>query len=412
MQKFTAALAAAGVSIAAAFAMPASGEARWHPHPSWPRPEWPVPPLQPAPPADPAPPSSDPAPPPSSDPTPPPSSDPTPPPSSDPAPPPSSDPTPPPADPTPAPAADTLGRPYSDASPFNTPIPSDVRVLDNSSTIVANSYLGTTPSPMRVSASPSVDYSHPIFYAKSGDPSYTIRCNSGGITGMVIQIPAGARPTTSSDGHMAIVQPDGWEYDLWQAQTPSAGTVRCNIGYRQRYDGLGIVTADMKRQDPSLGGGTASYFGEAAGLIRANEIQAGVIPHALFLVIKSGSSGSVYPAYKADATGNQNGPPMGQRFRLNMSDAAIDASCAPGWEKTVAKAMAHYGLYFGDTGGSGFSPMMESALTYTAVGQSNPWDAVAAQYGIKQDPSYGYVFRWSGCIDYGAAMQAIAPPAA
>jgi hypothetical protein len=410
MHKFTAAVAAAGVSIAAAFAMPATGEARWrpNPHPTWPRPDWPVPPLEPAPPADPAPPSSDPAPP-SSDPAPP-SSDPAPP-SSDPAPP-SSDPAPPPADPTPPPAADTLGRPYSDASPFNTPIPSDVQVLPNSSTIVANSYLGTAPSPMRVSASPSVDYSHPIFHATSGDPSYTIRCNSGGITGMVIQIPAGARPTTSSDGHMAIVQPDGWEYDLWQAQTPSAGTVRCNIGYRQRYDGLGIVTADMKRSDSSLGGGTASYFGEAAGLIRANEIQAGVIPHALFLVIKSGSSGSVYPAYKADATGNQNGPPMGQRFRLNMSDAAIDASCAPGWEKTVAKAMAHYGLYFGDTGGSGFSPMMESALTYTAVGQPNPWDAVAAQYGIKQDPSYGYVFRWSGCIDYRASMQAIAPPAA
>ena len=388
MRKFAAAVAAVGASVAAAFAMPASGEARWRPDlrphlfPSWPRPDWPVPPSQPAPPAEPAP-----APPTS--------------------PPPAA---PPPSDPV-SPAADTLGRPYSDASPFNTAIPDNVRVLENSSTIVANSYLDATPSPMRVSASPSVDYSHPIYVAHGGDASYTIRCNSGGISGKIIQIPAGARPTTSSDGHMAIVQPDGWEYDLWQAQTPSAGTVRCNIGYRQRYDGPGIVTADMKRQDASLGGGTASYFGEAAGLIRANEIQAGVIPHALFLVIKSGSSGSVYPAYKADATGNQNGPPMGQRFRLSMTDSAIDASCAPGWEKTVAKAMAHYGLYFGDTGGSGFSPMMESQLTYTAVGQSNPWDAVAAQHGIRQDPTYGYVFRWSGCIDYRAAMQAIAPPA-
>jgi hypothetical protein len=102
---------------------------------------------------------------------------------------------------------------------------------------------------------------------------------------------------------------------------------------------------------------------------------------------------------------------MGQRFRLNMSDAAIDATCAPGWEKTVAKAMAHYGLYFGDTGGDGFSPMMESPLTYTAVGQANPWDSVAAQYGIRGDSTYGYMFRWSGCINYRAAMQAIAPPA-
>jgi hypothetical protein len=305
----------------------------------------------------------------------------------------------------------TLGRPYGDSSPFNTPIPADVQVLPNSSAIVANSGLGTTPTPMRVGGSPNVDYSHPIYQAHSGDPSYTIRCGSGGVNGKVIQIPSGARPTGSSDGHMAVVQPDGWEYDFWQASAPSDGTVRCNIAYRQRYDGLGIVTTELKRRDASIGGGTAAHFGEAAGLIRANEIQAGVIPHALFVVIRGGSSGVVYPAYKPSGARNGDRPAMGQRFRLNMSDAAIDASCAPGWEKTVAKAMAHYGLYFGDTGGDGFGPMMESALTYTAVGQANPWDSVAAQYGIRQNSTYGYMFRWSGCIDYRAGMQAIAPPA-
>jgi hypothetical protein len=312
---------------------------------------------------------------------------------------------------TSAPSSSTLDRPYSDKSPFNTPIPDNVQVLPNSAAIVDNSGLGTTPSPMRIPASPSVDYSHPIYHAKSGDPSYTIQCRSGGVNGRVIQIPNGARPTGSSDGHMAVVQTDGWEYDFWQATAPSGGTVRCNIAYRQRYDGLGIVTTDMKRRDSSLGGGTAAYFGEAAGLIRASEIQAGVIPHALFLVIRSGSSGTVYPAYKPSVTSNSNGPMMGQRYRLNMSDSAIEASCAPAWEKTVAKAMAHYGLYFGDTGGDGFGLMMESPLTYTAVGQPNPWDSIAGQYGIRRDATYGYMFRWSNCINYRAAMQAIAPPA-
>jgi hypothetical protein len=312
---------------------------------------------------------------------------------------------------TTAPSSNTLDRPYGNSSPFNTPIPGDVQVLPNSAAIVDNSGLGTTPQPMRVAASPSVDYSHPIYRAHSGDPSYTIQCHSGGVNGKVIQIPSGARPTTSSDGHMAVVQPDGWEYDFWQASAPSGGTVRCNIAYRQRYDGLGIVTSDMKRRDSSVGGGTAANFGLAAGLIRANEIQAGVIPHALFVVIRGGSAGTVYPAYKPSMSTSGTRPAMGQRFRLNMSDAAIEASCAPGWEKTVAKAMAHYGLYFGDTGGDGFAPMMESPLTYTAVGQANPWDAVAGQYGIRQDSTYGYMFRWSGCINYRAGMQAIAPPA-
>jgi hypothetical protein len=317
--------------------------------------------------------------------------------------------TPPPAAAA-APHPETLNRPYSDASPFNTPIPADVEVLDDSDGIVANSYLGATPAPMRILGDPSVDWSHPVYFARGDDPSHTIDCASGGVTGHVVRIPAGARPTASSDGHMAIVQPDGWEYDLWQARAPADGIVRCNIGYRQRYDGPGTVTPDMKREDESLGGGTAPYFGLAAGLIRAHEIEAGTIPHALFVVIRTGASGSVHPAFKADATGNDDGPRMGQRFQLNMSDAAIDGSCAPGWEKTVAKAMAHYGLYFGDTGGAGFAPMMESPLTYTAVGQPNPWDAVAARYEIPRYEPWGYVFRWSGCIDYGAAMRAIAPP--
>lgn len=307
-------------------------------------------------------------------------------------------------------SSDPLGRPYADDSPFNTPIPADVQVLPNSSAIIDNSGLGTTPSPIRAAASPSVDYSHPIYYARSGDPSYTIQCNSGGVNGRVIQIPPGARPTTSSDGHMAVIQPDGWEYDFWQASAPSGSTVRCSIAYRQRHDGLGIVTAAMKRQDSSVGGGTAANFGLAAGLIRANEIAAGSIPHALFVAIRGGSSGTVYPAYGPSASRDGNRPALGQRFRLNMSDDAIDGTCAPSWEKTVAKAMAHYGLYFGDTGGDGFTPLIESPLTYTAVGQANPWDQVAAQYGIRQDPTYGYMFRWSGCINYRAGMQAIAPP--
>lgn len=310
-----------------------------------------------------------------------------------------------------APSGDTLGRPYSDSSPFNTPIPADVQVLPNSAAIVASSNLGTTPSTMKVGSAPNMDYSHPIYFAKAGDPSYTIQCGSGGVNGRSIQIPAGAQPTTSSDAHMSVVQPDGWEYDFWQASAPAGGTVRCSIAYRQRYDGLGITTAAMKRQDRSIGGGTAANFGAAAGLIRANEIKAGVIPHALFLVIRGGSSGAVYPAYPPSGSASGSSPVMGQRYRLNMTDAQIDGSCAPGWEKTIAKAMAHYGLYYGDKGGDGFGLMMESSLTYTAVGQPNPWDSIAGQYGIRKDSAYGYVFKWSGCINYRAGMQAIAPPA-
>lgn len=332
-----------------------------------------------------------------------------------------------PTDTTPAPPSSdpTLGRPYNDESPFNTPIPAGTATTSSSAATIAASGFPSNGliNSMRVSSSPSNDWSHPIYKASASDPSYTIRCNSGGVNGMSIHIPNGARPTGSQDGHMAILNTDGYEYDLWIARAPSGGTVTCDIGYRQPWrdsltgvKALGIVLPADRQKDSSLGGGTASFFGEQAGLIRANEIAAGVIPHALFIVVPCQGTGGgwVYPASHNGSfcPGNANAPRMGQRFQLRMTDEQIAASCAPGWEKTVATALAHYGGYMGDTGGGGFGPLMESSLTYTAIGQSDPWAAVASQYGIKKDASYGYMFKPSGCIKYQQNTVAVTPPAA
>jgi hypothetical protein len=313
-------------------------------------------------------------------------------------------------------------RPYSDASPFNQPVGDRPVVSPLSDQIVANSYLVNGQPGTLTNESGIHDYTHPVYVASAGDPVLTISA-SGGVNGMSIAVPADAQPAAGGDGHLTVIQPDGWEYDLWQASR-SGATLRASIAYRQRADGPGIVTAAMRAADRTLGGGTAAYFGAQAGIVQASELLSGHIPHALFLVINAGSADtsfgfgttrvdggtSVYPAAKGGSTAPGIRAPMGARFWLDMSDAEIAATGAPAWEQTIARAVHEYGAYFGDTGGGGFKFMLESAVPYVASAIPNPMATVAQRAGIAKVPEWGYGFRFSGRIPWAERLRVIAPP--
>jgi hypothetical protein len=63
---------------------------------------------------------------------------------------------------------------------------------------------------------------------------------------------------------------------------------------------------------------------------------------------------------------------MGTRLQLAMSDDQIAALSVPPWKKAILTAMAHYGMYMGDTGGPGFGLEVESSATYTSFGVTDP----------------------------------------
>ncbi|HWV87635.1 MAG TPA: hypothetical protein VNZ62_19445 [Capillimicrobium sp.] len=320
--------------------------------------------------------------------------------------------------------------PYNASSPFNTRI-TDPLVHPQSTQLVANS-LGSSGKPrtLLVSPAPSHDYQHPIYYATASDPLMTIQAGSYALTGRQIRVPANAVAAGGGDGHMSVVQPDGWAYELWQV-SKSGSTLNASTAYRQRYDGAGVLTPEDVRRDPTIGGATAPYFGLHAGIIRAGELAAERIDHALFVTIPAGSrdtsfgfgvqapgasgrggSGSfVWPAFKGDAAADGVRPPMGARFWLDMTDQEIAQSGAPGWEQAIARAVAHYGAYFGDTGGDGFAFQAESSVMYTSYGKPDPYAAIAARYGIRKDAEWGYGFAFSGRIPWSSRLRAIAPPA-
>ncbi|HYI98112.1 MAG TPA: hypothetical protein VEX36_00310 [Thermoleophilaceae bacterium] len=299
-------------------------------------------------------------------------------------------------------------RPYGDASPFNRPIGDSPRLHPRSAAIVQH-VVGASGGPSNLvagDAGTEWDYSHPVYWAQPSDPVYTVDCvESWGtceVEGMQVQIPAAAQPAAGSDGHLTVVdQATGWEYDFWQVRDKPAGGGKLTVswGGRTRIDGDGLDS-----------NATAANFGSLGGIIRAQELEAGEIRHALFLVIKCSSGEKVYPA---NGTGAKCGdatdaPPMGTRFQLAMSDPEIDALAVPAWKKTVLRAMARYGLYFGDTGGSGMNLQFESGASYTSFGREDAMVSFARRAGMKVSDGKA-VFEIADGVDWTSRLRVVDP---
>jgi hypothetical protein len=365
---------------------------------------------------------------------------------SDPAPPPS-DPAPvdpAPSDPAPAdPGPSTPGsangyngwgvnnwpggdwRPFAASSPWNQPV-GGAAVHPSSSTYVQTVLGWNRVATLLAGLSGTTnDYGHPTYFAQPDDPIFTLSAagSRNELQGMRIRVPDAAKAAGGSDGHMTIVEPDGWVYDLWQVRSkPSGGgTLTYSIGGRSRIDGTGTD-----------GRATAANFPNLAGIIRAQELAAGRIDHALFMVIRctsgttafgygtkpapsSSQSAYVYPAsHGGSRCEDPNVPPMGTRFQLAMSTAQIDALSVPNWKKTMLQALATYGAYVGDTGGSGFGFQFESGATYTSFGVKDPMVTLAQSAGMRAltgEWAGTYPFEMNSGVDWARYLRVVAPPA-
>ena len=334
------------------------------------------------------------------------------------APPPPAAPAPPPPAPAPTPTCgfgsfgpDSMPgacwRPYADTSPFNTPIPATAPADPRSAAIVSRILgFGAADHLAVGTADTTSDWSHPTYSSKSTDPVFTLRCKEPWGTcateGMQIRVPDAARPAGGSDAHLTVVdQASGWEYDMWAVSSKprGGGVLEFGWGGRTRIDG-----------DGRNAGATAAHFGLGAGIIRAQELAAGQINHALFMVINCSSGSYVYPALGSGraCASTSEAPPMGSRLQLNMSAAQIDALAVPAWKKTILKAMATYGMYFGDTGGGAWGIQAESGSTYTSFGKEDAMVTFARNNGV---PTYNgnYVFNIRDGVDWAKYLRLIPP---
>jgi hypothetical protein len=225
----------------------------------------------------------------------------------------------------------------------------------------------------------------PIYFSSSSDPSYTVSASDNSPYGYPAvsgsyHIPKGALPEnfTSSqttcnhsiyqDCHIAIIDQtfSPWkELDLWGADktSGSGGVVTSLTAGVSNYngDGLNLYT---------VAGGSAI----TAGPIKATELIAGNIPHALFVVAPCVSNTSQYPSISRTAdTLCSSGVNYGQRMRLNMTQAQILALGLPTYKYAIAIAASTYGMYVMDTNGNNnWSFQFENDNMYTSMGYSNP----------------------------------------
>jgi hypothetical protein len=238
------------------------------------------------------------------------------------------------------------------------------------------------------------DYGHPIYYAQSTDPVVTLHCtqycntaDNGGLPA-TIHLPALARPAGGSDAHMAVIQPDGTEIDLWATTAPSGNWTTGSTVTASAVANCGNF-ATGSGFTPTGPAATAGGACLGAGLLRANELLAGTIDHALFLVAQC-AVGAQYPAYPGASTSqctSGQGPALGGRLWYDVADATTNANTAlKPWEKAILNALHDYGGYLeddtsGGTSVSGIGFLAESGEASWIFGQTDPFAALVAAQG-------------------------------
>ena len=227
------------------------------------------------------------------------------------------------------------------------------------------------------------------------------------VEGLRVAIPDRAQVPGGTDGHLTVVDAaGGWESDFWRVlgKPPHGGRLTIGWGGQTRIDGDGLGSYAV-----------AARFGTLAGLLRPEELQSGLIDHALAISVHCDSGRFVYPASHgsspcaAEGLPDTDAPAIGTRFQLALSPAQIDAFPAGPYTKTVLRALARYGMYVVDTGGSwGF--VKESSLSDTSFGLPDRWvqiaQAVHAPYWTP-DRRYAMSLRDSG--DWTRYLRVIDP---
>jgi hypothetical protein len=259
----------------------------------------------------------------------------------------------------------SVWRPYNDASPWNTPIGANPTIDPDSAALISDF---ETSSPYGEHLDVNISgFSIPLFWADASTPRVTITCNVGGhgFTGSngmnataEIPMPAGAAPDPQSDHHLLIIDRDtNTEYGLWNAQY-NGGQWTCGLGALQDLSGDGVRPLAVNANPWwEAHGPRACGFGLSAGLIRPEELESGVIEHALVIAYPHiRSAWYTSPASTAQASNGagaepNRGIPCGGRIQYDPS-IDVDALQVSDAGKAILRALQVYGAYVGDYSGA------------------------------------------------------------
>lgn len=182
----------------------------------------------------------------------------------------------------------------------------------------------------------------PITFTTSWGPkeSDPLPCSGGQFC---YPIPSGAKIEAPSDSHLLYLDTTGAPgnctlYELFTA-APSGSSYTASSG------AIFHLGSNALRPD-GWTSGDAAGLPILPGLVRFDEVKAGVIKHAIRFTMDATQQGYIHPATHAAGDANVDLPPMGLRVRLK---ASVNVS-APAEGMVIITALKKYGAILADNG--------------------------------------------------------------
>ena len=238
--------------------------------------------------------------------------------------------------------------PFPASSPWNTPITTSA-VDPNSANIISFIGTGTTlHADFGSGEYDGADLGIPYIVVDSTQPLVGIDYTAyGGESDPgPMPIPAGApiegQPDANGDRHVLVLDKTNcWLYELDSAYPQPNGSW-------QAASGAVWDMENIERRPWTWTSADAAGLPIFPGLVRYDEVAAGVIKHALRFTVPTTRQAFLYPAtHWASSNTSVNAPPMGMRLRLKASFNISGFSKA---NQVILTALKTYGMFLADNG--------------------------------------------------------------
>lgn len=280
-------------------------------------------------------------------------------------------------------SAYTYQDPFHFNSIWNAPIPANAAVASNSAAmiqLVRNQYGGTN-LPWTI-AGVEQSWGVPVYYADSNTPRVRVCGNDGNYCTNNVPIASNFYPSPDSDAKIIIIETNANPQRAWSFWGFHAGNVN-GSQYISDYGAYGWSDITDNGDGLTLNaggqwGGRASGANYIGGLIDPEEIQAGVIDHALAISFTGAAVSENtrwWPARGGDGySNNANAIPYGARIQLDPNFNVNSIPTTNG-ARAIARALQTYGAWVVDTGGS-FALYGREFVNSNGTINRTPWNGL------------------------------------
>jgi hypothetical protein len=157
-------------------------------------------------------------------------------------------------------------------------------------------------------------------------------------------VPLDARVESGGDRHVLVASANCHLYELY-------GAYRTTRGWKAKSGAVFDLRSNALRP-AGWTSADAAGLPILPGLVRASEVRAGHIDHALRFTVSTTQRGYIHPAtHQAGATNSRLVPPMGARFRLK---ASYSLRRFHGQALVILRCLKKYGMFVADNGSDWF----------------------------------------------------------